>query len=207
MSIRVILAGLVATCIGASAQGATLGLMTSAPTLGASDAVVEYLEFGDEGDLSAFGAVVDAAGLAAPTGLAEIDFGIGFSLDDPEADAAGGFSIFDDDGLYLTGDLIALGFRAYAATSSIIELHFGSLSGHGTSEWTETVLMTIVLPGIPDNPFDHLFDGDVLDASIGLFAVNGYTPPPEIPLPASAFLLLAGVAGLSVFTRRRGNSS
>lgn len=193
MTIRVLFGALALSLASLSAQAATLGLTTSAPTVGA-EGVVDYLEFGSDGDLSMFGAPVFTSSLTTIGAGAEVGFGIGFSLSDPEIGASGGFEIYDDQGLYLSGDLLALGFREYRTFDGLIELHFGSLTGRGVSEWTETLLMTVMFDGAGEDVFGSFFDGDFYDVDIGIFAVHSdQSPPSPIPLPASAFLLFAGL--------------
>ncbi len=197
MNIKVLIGALALVLASWSAQAATLGLMTSAPTVGA-DGTVDYLEFGTDGDLSMFGAPVYGSSLTTIGDFAEVGFGVGFSLADPEADASGGFEIYDEDGLYLSGDLLALGFREFRTFDGLIELHFGSLTGRGAGEWTDTLLMTVIFDGVGDDPFATFFDGDFYDVEIGMFAVVSDTPPPAVPLPASAGFLLIGLGVLSL---------
>ena len=197
MTIKTIIGALALSIASLSAQAATLGLATSAPTVGA-DGVVDYLEFGPDGDLSMFGVPVHTSSLTTIGAGAEVGFGIGFSLSDPESGASGGFEIYDDQGLYLSGDLLALGFRAFRAFDGLIELHFGSLTGRGVSEWTDTLLMTVIFDGTGEDVFGSFFDGEFYDVEIGMFAVTSDAPPPSpIPLPDSAFLLLAGLGTMA----------
>lgn len=184
-----------ALAAGAS-HAATLGLQTSAPTIGAGGAA-DYLEFGPDGDLSLFGGVVTVSSLTTlDVATADLSFGVGFDLADPETGASGGFSVFDAQGLYLAGDLIDLGVRGFRAVDSIVELHFGNLTGRGTSEWTQTLLMNVIFDGLGDDPFAFFFDGDAYDVEIGVFAVVGGPEPAPIPLPAAGWLLLCGVAAM-----------
>ncbi|MDW3181523.1 hypothetical protein [Roseobacter sp.] len=131
MFIRAFIYTLAVIWVTAGASAATLGLTTSAPTIGASGAI-DYLEFGPDGDLSLVGGIVTASSLTSLDGpTADLSFGVGFDVADPQTGPAGGFSLFDAQGLYLSGDLIALGFRGFGLRS-IVELQFGSLSGRGT---------------------------------------------------------------------------
>ncbi|MEO1538358.1 MAG: VPLPA-CTERM sorting domain-containing protein [Pseudomonadota bacterium] len=187
----------------ASAQGATLGLTTGAPTVGAVG-TADYFEFGPDGDLSLFDGSVSGSSLTTLDEVsADLSFGIGFNLADPETGATGGFSIFDADGLYLAGDLIDLGFRGFRATNSIVELHFGNLVGRGASEWTSTLLMNVIFDGLGEEPFGVFFDGDFFDVEIGMFAVVD-DQPPAIPLPAAAWLLLGALGSMVIVRRARG---
>lgn len=189
-----------------SVQAATLGLSTSAPTIGATGEV-EYIEFGPDGDISMFGAPITVSSLTTlevPT--AELDFGVGFSLANPVSDASGGFSIFDGGGEYLAGDLLAIGFRGFGATRSIIELQFGNLTGRGAPEWTENLLMNVIFNGLGDDPLAAMEDGDVFDVEIGMFAVQGGITDPDpspVPLPASGLLMLAAFGGILAMRRKK----
>jgi len=204
MNIRSLIAvlGLVIGLGASAATAATLGLVTSAPTIGA-EGDVEYLEFGPDGDVSMFGGVVTGSSLTTlDVPSAEMDFGIGFDLADPVGTASGGFSVFDAGGEYLSGDLLAVGFRSLGAFRSLIEFQFGNLTGRGTFEWTDTLLMNVILPDPSGDPFSFFVDGDVVAAQIGVFAVVGGGPSPNpIPLPAGAWLLLVGLSSLYI-TRR-----
>lgn len=188
---------------GGMAHAATLGLLTSAPTIGAHG-TVDYLEFDTDGDLSMFGAAAYVSSLTTlDVASAEVEFGIGFDLADPESDATGGFSVFDSMGAYLTGDLVALGFREFIGGRSIVELQFGSLSGRGASEWTDTLLMNVIFDIAGDDPFTSFFDGDFYDVELGIFAVVGSSEPPtQIPLPASGLLLVGAIGATLIFRRR-----
>ena len=185
------IATLAAVLFASAPDAATLGLSTSAPTIAASTAQVDYLEFSPDGDLSAAGMIVDGSSLITLAGVAEISFGIGFDLANPDVAPSGGFDIYDDNGLYLAGDLIALGFRAFGGNGSLIELHFGQLSGNGEGEWTDTLLMNVIFPSGGGNPFDMFVDGENHPASIGIFAVTSVPTP--IPLPGGLPLLLGGL--------------
>ncbi len=185
-----------------TAHAATLGLTSSAPTVGAVG-TVDYLEFEPDGDLSMYGATVSGSSLTTlDSRTADVSFGVGFDLADPETGATGGFSIFDTQGLYLAGDLIDLGFRGFRAVDSIVELHFGNLNGRGAGQWTETLLMNVIFRGLGEEPFAFFFDGDFYDVEIGIFAVVGDNQPSEIPLPAAGWLLVFGVLALRIAGRR-----
>ena len=202
MKISMFIAALAVLASTVSAGAAPLGLMTSAPTVGASGSV-DYFETGADGDLSMFGAPVFASSLTSLGAGALMGFGIAFDRSDPEADAAGGFQIFDDRGLYLAGDLVALGFRGFRTDDGLIELHFGGLFGRGVPEWTDTVLMNVIFDGAGDLPFGSFFDGESYDAEIGLFAVVSDDPPSEVPVPASGWLLALALSALAASRRRQ----
>lgn len=193
------------SALACSVQAATLGLITSAPTIGA-EGELEYFEFGPDGDISMFGAQVTVSSLTTlDVSTAELDFGVGFSLADPVGDASGGFSVLDGGGEYLSGDLLAVGFRGFGATRSIIELQFGNFTGRGASEWTGSLLMNVIFNGLGADPFATVEDGDVFDVAIGMFAVQGGITDPDpspVPLPAPALLMLASLGGFLVMKRK-----
>ncbi|SFR06274.1 VPLPA-CTERM sorting domain-containing protein [Poseidonocella sedimentorum] len=174
------------------AFAATLGLTTAAPSLSSSTGLISYFDVDPDGDLSTGGAEVDATDGVSPSGFTEIGFGVGFSLADPTTGLTGGFDVFDDDGLFLGGDLFAVGF-----TEDVIELHFNNLSGSGASAFGTSVLALIVFDDpLGANPFAALLDGDELGASI---TISDVVAP--IPLPAGLPLLLAGLLGLGLVRR------
>jgi len=154
-----------------------------------------------------FGAPVFVSSLTTldvPT--AELDFGVGFSLSDPIGDASGGFSVFDGGGEYLSGDLLAVGFRGFGAARSIIELQFGNLTGRGASEWTDSLLMNVIFNGLGDDPFAAVQDGDIFDVDIGMFAVQGGITDPDpspVPLPTSGLLMVAAFGGILAMRRKK----
>jgi hypothetical protein len=180
------------------AAAATLGLTTEAPSLSSNTALIDYFEIPLEGDLSAFGSVVDFTNGVSPAGFAKIGFGIGFSLADPMTGASGGFDISDEDGIFLSGDLLALGF-----IKDVIELQFGNLKGSAAGLFSSSVLAMIAFDNpLGDNPFASLFEGDSRSASIVISSIADSTVPP-IPLPAGLILLLTGIGGIFLLKRRR----
>jgi hypothetical protein len=176
-----------------SSKAVPLGLPTSAPTIESSFALFDFFEFGPDGDLSTFGAVVDFADGAAPVGLAEIGLGFGFGLADPTIGAAGGFFVVDDNGLFLDGILEAVGF-----TEDIIELQFGSLGGAASADFGETVLALIAFDDpLGPNPFLAFNDGDLLTAAISISSVVAVSEPSTLALLAPVLL------GIGWFRQRR----
>lgn len=178
-------------------HAATLGLITGSPSLVSDFAFIDYLEFGPDGDLSTFGAEIDDSRDVAPVGFAELGFGIGFSLADPESDASGGFDVYDDNGLFLGGDLLAVGF-----TEDVIELQFDNIVGAAAASFGSSVLATINFDDpLGDNPFAAFFDGDFYLASIEIASVQSEVVNP-IPLPSSMLFLASGLLGAAALRRR-----
>lgn len=185
--------------MGQGAAGASLGLTPGSPILTAPDAFIDYLEFGPDGDLSTFGAVVASAQGTLPDGFTEIGFGVGFSLSDPTLDATGGFDVFDESGFYLGGELAAVGFF-----TDSIELQFDVLGGSGAADFGSSVLAVITF-GLPlgDTPFQALFDGDSIEASITL---SGFSPVTPVPLPPGLLLLIVGLSGMGLLRRQKADA-
>ena len=188
----------VSAMVGGATSAATLGLTTEAPSLASSTAFIDFFDFDPDGDLSTSGAEVDATNGTSPNGFTEIGFGIFYSLSDPTGDFGGGFDVFDDDGEFLAGDLLAMGF-----TEDVIELQFGNLSGSGVGDFGSSVLALISFDDpLGTNPFASLFDGDSLGASISISSVASTSVAP-IPLPAGFALMFSGLVGLGLFGRKR----
>lgn len=186
-----------------SASAATLGLTTGLPSVSASQASVDFFVNDPvapvDGDLSTFGAVVDATNGVPVTGIAEIGFGVSYALSDPTSDLTGGFDVFDANGLVLGGDLFAVGF-----TEDVIELQFTNLTGSAAGSFGATVLMLIAFDDPFDelgpNPFADLVDGLFYDASL---TISNVVP---IPLPAGLPLLLTGLVCTALIARRRSRA-
>lgn len=185
----IFLTGIMAAFMPVHSFAATLGLSTESPTLGASFASIDYLEFGSDGDLSTFGAEVDFTDGISSVGITEIGFGMGFSLIDPTVGATSGFDVFNEDGLFLAGDLIAVGF-----TENIIELQFANLSGLGSGSFGSSVLALITFDdALGPNPFVSLIDGEFYTASVSISNVANIS---SVPLPAALPLFLSALVGL-----------
>lgn len=177
------------------ASAATLGLTTEAPSLSSSTAEIDYLEFLSDGNLSTFGAEVDATNGTSPVGLTEISFAVGFDVSDPTGDFGGGFDVFDDNGEFLAGDILAVGF-----SEDVIEFQFGNLSGSAADDFGSSVLALITFDDpLGVDPFRALADGDALFASISISRVAAIAP---VPLPAGLPLLLTGALGFGLLKRR-----
>ncbi|MEP5758982.1 MAG: VPLPA-CTERM sorting domain-containing protein [Litoreibacter sp.] len=190
----------VTAALGGMVSAATLGLTTEAPSLSSSAAFIDFLDFDPDGDLSTFGAEVDATDGLSPAGFTEISFGIGYALSDPMGNFSGGFDVFDEDGEFLAGDLLAVGFM-----EDVIELQFGNLNGSGSGDFGSSVLALISFDDpLGANPFTSFFDGDSLGASISISSVANTSVAP-IPLPAGLPLLLGGLGFLGFMKRRKKN--
>lgn len=188
---------------GGQSTAATLGLTTEAPSLSASMAFIDYFDFGLDGELFTDIPEVDGLNGVAPNGFTTIDFVVGLSTADPTDTsdfAFGGFlDISDEDGQFLVGDLLAIGFE-----ENVIELQFDNLSGSGAGAFGSSVLALIAFDDpLGANPFAALVDGDSLGASITVSNVADVAP---IPLPASVLLLLGGLASIGAVGARRRRS-
>lgn len=175
-----------------TATAAALGLTTQGPTLGSSFAFVDYLEFGGDGDLSSFFNSIDSSSGVTPVGFTDLSFGVGFSLATPTVGATGFFDIFDDNGQFLAGDLLAVGF-----TEDVIELQFNNLIGSAAGSFGSSVLTLITFDDpLGPNPFDSFLDGDFYTASVSISNVVTVTEPTIL----SMFILTLLLMG---FTRLR----
>lgn len=172
---------------------ATLGLSTQDPSLDSSFAFVDYFEFSTSGDLSSFGGVIDSSSGISPFGFTEFSFGVGFTLSDPLNTAAGGFDVFDGNGLFLSGDLLAVGY-----TENIIEFQFDQLAGSAASNFGSSVLMLInFVDQLGSNPFNGLVDGTFYDASVNIASVVPITEPQIFTIFALALILMGVVRSRS----------
>jgi len=180
---------LIFSSIPLTASAVTLGLTTQGPSLNSSFAFVDYFEFGTDGDLSSFGGIIDSSNGISPSGFTEFSFGVGFSLTDPTYTATGGFDVFDENGLFLGGDLTAVGY-----TENIIEFQFDQLTGSAASDFGSSVLMTIsFVDQLGTNPFSSLIDGTFYDTSVHVASVVNTTPvsePAILPIYTLALVLM-----------------
>jgi hypothetical protein len=186
-------------CGVSAASAASLNLITDAPSLEASTAFVDYFDFFGDGELLTDIPEADVIAGVSPVGFTTIDFVVGFSTSDPSdtsAFAFGGFlDISDDNGQFLSGDLLAIGF-----TEDVVELQFDNLSGSGAVFFGTSVLALVAFDDpLGSDPFASFFDGDSLGASITVSNVTDLAP---VPLPASALLLVFGLASFRVFGKR-----
>lgn len=192
----VLLTGSLVLAVPTQGFAASLGLTTAAPTIEASSASIAYLKFGSDGDLSTFDATVDLTNGVSPAAPASIGFGVGFSLADPTVGATGGFDIFDANGSFLGGDLMAVGFL-----EDVIELQFGNLVGAGAGSFGASVLARIAFADpLGANPFASLVDGSSYAASITLSNIAAVR---SVPVPATLPLLLTALIGLGCGERWR----
>ncbi|MCQ8129626.1 PEP-CTERM sorting domain-containing protein [Methylomonas rivi] len=176
-------------------SAATLGLTTSDPILGVSSTFFDYFEFAPDGDLSTFLADVDSASGISTTGFTTLDLGIGFSLADPTTGATGGFGIYDDTGLFLSGDLLAVGF-----TENIIELQFNNLTGTGAGSFGTSILALINFDDpLGPEPFAGLVDGSFYSSSVSVANVQD---PATVPVPPTLLLLASGLFGMGWAKKR-----
>lgn len=175
-----------------TATAASLGLTTGNPTLGSSFAFVDYLEFGGDGDLSSFFNPIDSSSGVTPVGFADLTFGVGFSLATPTLGATGFFDIFDNNGLFLGGDLLAVGF-----TQDVVELQFDNLIGSAAGSFGNSVLALVSFNDpLGSNPFNSFVDGDFYTASISISNVVSE------PTVLSIFILALFLMNFIRFMRR-----
>lgn len=186
----------IATSFPLLSHATTLGLEKGSPSLSSGAALIDYLEFGTDGDLSVFGVLVEEASEVPPSGVAEIGFGVGFLRDSPIGNATGGFDIFDDEGLFLGGDLIAIGFQ-----ENTLELQFSNLVGAGSKFFDLSVLMVLEFAdSLGSNPLTSLVDGEAYLATISLFNVRNAS---AIPTPGTLSLAILALFGLSWLQKKR----
>ena len=175
-----------------SASAASLGIPKGDPLVSASDASVDFLDFSPIGDLSSFGWVASEFTGVSFNGVAIIGFGVSYSLADPTSDISGGFDIEDDDGVFLSGELYALGY-----SEDMIELQFDSLSGGGSSLFGKSILMEILFKDpLGSAPFLGLVDGTAFARWFDLVVVCyrggiSYGPKQAYPRSVKSFAQLA----------------
>ena len=199
-----LLAGALLALAAGGAGAAPLGLTPQAPAIEASGATIDYLELGDEGSLSAFGAAVDFADGVAAEG-AELSFAVGVALDGDLVGATGGFDVLGEGGVLLDGELSRVGF-----IEDSIELEFASLGGSLAESFGSTALLAVDFDdALGANPFEGLADGGSYLAALTVSALGspgGEGPdtgaPAPIPLPASGLLLGGALAAFALRRRR-----
>ena len=183
-----VLAVITALATTPAAQAAPLDLDTTTPMLTAAGAFVDFLSFDPDGDLSTFFAEVTTFDGIVSNAPADISFGVGFSVANPVTSFSGGLDIFDNVGVFLRGDIAAIGFA-----EDLIEFEFDNLSGPGIASFGNSVLLSIdFTDSLGANPFDSLVDGQSYEASLTLANVAA------IPTPAVLPLLLAGLGAFGL---------
>lgn len=171
----------------------TCSLATTAPaqadpvSLQTGRADVGFLQFDDDGDLSAFDMRVDTVLGLSPDGEARLSFGFGFSLAAPGASPSGGLTVFDDSGLLLGGDLTML-----AGAPNRIEFTLDRLDGHAAMLFGGSVSGVIeFVPFLGADPFAALVDGETYAAVVRLTGTAT-----ALHSPGAAGLVLAGLLAL-----------
>jgi len=178
---------------------ASLGLTTQSPTLGSSFIFVDYFEFDGDGDLSSLFNSIDSSSGVTPIGITDFSFGIGFPLVTPTVGATGFFEILDDNGQFLGGDLLAVGF-----TEDVIELQFNNLIGSAASSFGNSVLALISFDDpLGPNPFNSFIDGDFYTAAV---SISNVSPSAQVPEPSMLSILILALFLMSI-TRTRGSWS
>lgn len=185
-----------------SAAAASLDISTGLPTIGASQAELNYSVVGGvDGDVSVFDAAVDSVDGVVLSQPAYVQLSVSYNLADPLGAPTGGFSVFDEFfEPVLSGDLVQMGYR-----DDTIELLFGTLQDSLASSFSSQVLMTIVFdeplnPAAGTNPLTALSDLGVYDVSVTI--ANVVAP---IPVPAGLPLMLTSAAAFA-WARRRQHS-
>ncbi len=180
-------------CMQLTVKAATLGLTTQDPTLGSSSIIVDYLEFGGDGDLSSFGARINSSNVIMPSGITDFSLSVAFPLAAPTIGSTGFFDVLDDNGQFLGGDLFAIGF-----TQDVIELQFINLIGSAADSFGNSVLALVIFDDqLGPNPFNGFRDGEFYVASVNILNVVAE------PTILSVFLLALLLMG---FTRFRCGS-
>lgn len=182
----------IGTMVSSGLSAATLGLATENPTVSASLSTVDYFDDGSGFiDMFVIGDVDGETGVSVgPNPF--LSFGLGFDLLDPVSIFLGGFGIDSDNGQFLSGDLLAVGF-----TENVIELQFGNLAGSGAGSFGSSILATLTSRDFGTDPFGALAGGGFTTASVTVVSV--------VPLPAGIALLLSAIAGLAILRRRAIN--
>jgi PEP-CTERM motif-containing protein len=185
-------------------NAATLGLTTQNPTLGSSSVVVDYLEFGSDGDLfSLFTAEIDSSNGVTPDGSTTLDFDAAFPLATPTINATGFLDILDANGQFLGGDLLAVGF-----TEDVVELQFNNLLGSAAGDFGSSVLALVTFDDplnalVGPNPFNSFVDGDFYTASVSISnVVNASAGANAVPEPNILALLFISLIGMFYYRRK-----
>lgn len=179
-----------------SATAATLGLTTQIPSIETSFAFIDFFESGSEGILTSFGGEVDSFNGVTSTGFTNLSFGVGFSLADPTTGTAGGFDVFDGAGLFLGGDLAAVGF-----TEDVIEFQFNNLVGSAAGSFGTSVLALINFDdALGLNPFSGFIDGSFYTTSVSISSVLPVVSA-AVPEPTMLSIFLLALLLMSL-TRR-----
>ncbi len=180
--------------ISITTTAATLGLTTGNPTLESNSTTIDYLEFGGDGDLSSFFNSIDSSNGVTPIGLTDFSFGAAFPLATPTIGATGFLDIFDDNGQFLAGDLLAVGF-----TEDVLELQFNNLIGSAAGSFGSSVLALITFNDpLGLNPFSSLIDGDFYTASVNISNVISVSEPTVL----SIFILILFLMSIVLLKRR-----
>lgn len=181
--------------LAAALSLAACGLITSVPahadpvSLQAGHADVTYLQYVDDGDLSAFDVLVDTVLGLSPTGEVRLSFGFGFDTTAPGSAPSGGLTVFDASGLLLGGDLTSLasGPNGIAFTLDHLDGHAAALFGGSVSGVIEFT------PSLGTDPFAALVDGETYAAVVRLTGAAT-----TVSSPGAAGLVLVGLLALVV---------
>ena len=180
-----------------SAGAATLCLTLGDPFLESSTASSDFLQNGDEGDLSSFGGIIDSSAGVTLNGVAELGYFFAFDPNDLGS-AAAAFDIIDESNdVLLSDNLIDVGFR-----DNVVELLFDGLTGAAAGLFNTTALVEIEFDGLlGSDPFAFFEDGEAYATRIRVS--NVLTDVTPIPVPASLPLMMAAMGGIALLRRRK----
>lgn len=167
----------------------TAASAAGAVSLSTDSAALDFTLFAaTEGNLSAFGPVLTASNDLTIAGEAVFGLGIDFDPGALTETASGYIEISDDDGAVLVGDLQSMSYEAKRLTVT-----FGDLSGSAADAYNGQAIAIF--------DFSEIFGGATFDLVDGMtYDVAADIVP--APLPASALLLVGGLAGLGALRRR-----
>lgn len=160
------------------------------PSVSATPVDVDIVNLGSSIDLFGLFDISSSSGIM-PNGLAAGDFLLTLDTVDPSF-SFGDFTIDDDDGLFLSGDL-----SDFTTSDDLIEVLFENVNGSAAGDFGSSVLASIAFNSAVGDPLG--LDG-IFDATVTFSAVDTGVAP--IPLPA-ALPMLAGGLGLIGFVGMR----
>lgn len=171
--------------INGFASAETLNITKEGPRFYVNTAIIEFIEFGEDFDISSAGSIIDASFGVSLDGSSELGLGVAYLSSAPETSFSGGFDVLDAAGLFLSGELFEIGFA-----NNELELLFGRLSGRMAGLFGDEVLMQIrFIDEVGADPFSAFSDGLSLTASIHVSKVAPDSTT-TIPLIGSQYFLV-----------------